>query len=86
MHNEWEYDDFEVFPLDGKPVNMGTVGSEVSYADIILHGWADARPKVFEGIQTWFDKGWEAVTPIGPDCMEVEIRRGFFVISVISDF
>jgi hypothetical protein len=62
----------------------GTIGSDISLEDIKSHWWMQIRPVVLQQLQGLFNQGWELVTSIGPDCLNVDTRDrvGFFGTSI----
>lgn len=76
MAGEWEFKDYVFTPREGDGNIPGAeVGSNWSLSTIREYQWADGRSAIMEQLQSWFVEGWEPITPIGSDCLVLEVRK-----------
>jgi len=65
---QWEYKDYIMDP----PPDPEAIATPDMLSTARVQWWSEVRPLVMEQLQKWYEDGWQPVSSIGPDCIEID--------------
>lgn len=74
---EWEYKEYarswSDFIEGEQPWAM--LGTQVTRPITRYEWWVNLKPHLVEDLREWFEEGWEPLSQIGPDCIEIDEKQ-----------